>query len=266
MNRLLLFFAIIFSFTQLKAEGEYFKLEDLNEVLQAEVLLKLEEINPTQKGVPNINNQFKLSQLRFSYKGKSNLVPFKILEENASNTNKTFQLKDIAYNEKKGEFVAEMLDSENKEITLKGRVVQLVKVPVLAREFKKGEVIREGDIKVADMPKKLVRGDIMLSSDEIIGKSSSRAVREGAMLKAIYFTRPFLVKKNDVITGTYVANNITIQTKLQAMKNAEVGEIIDAKNIDSGKIIKVKINEDGSGSVFSSANNLTASIEKEQSL
>jgi hypothetical protein len=72
---------------------------------------------------------------------------------NANNTNKTFQLKDIAYNEKKGEFVAEMLDSENKEITLKGRVVQLVKVPVLAREFKKGEVIREGDIKVADMPK-----------------------------------------------------------------------------------------------------------------
>nr|WP_187843721.1 flagellar basal body P-ring formation chaperone FlgA [Helicobacter pylori] len=50
-----------------------------------------------------------------------------------------------------------------------------------------------------------------------------------------------IVRKNDIITGVYEEGQISIEISLKALENGVLNQIIQAKNLESNKILKAKV-------------------------
>lgn len=50
-----------------------------------------------------------------------------------------------------------------------------------------------------------------------------------------------IVRKNDIITGVYEEGKISIEISLKALENGALNQIIQAKNLESNKILKAKV-------------------------
>ncbi|GAA8936710.1 flagellar basal body P-ring formation chaperone FlgA [Helicobacter pylori] len=50
-----------------------------------------------------------------------------------------------------------------------------------------------------------------------------------------------IVRKNDIITGVYEEGQISIEISLKALENGALHQIIQAKNLESNKILKAKV-------------------------
>ncbi|GAA8608285.1 flagellar basal body P-ring formation chaperone FlgA [Helicobacter pylori] len=50
-----------------------------------------------------------------------------------------------------------------------------------------------------------------------------------------------IVRKNDIITGVYEEGPINIEISLKALENGTLNQIIQAKNLESNKILKAKV-------------------------
>ncbi len=50
-----------------------------------------------------------------------------------------------------------------------------------------------------------------------------------------------IVRKNDIITGVYEEGQINIEISLKALENGTLNQIIQAKNLESNKILKAKV-------------------------
>nr|WP_187882246.1 flagellar basal body P-ring formation chaperone FlgA [Helicobacter pylori] len=50
-----------------------------------------------------------------------------------------------------------------------------------------------------------------------------------------------IVRKNDIITGVYEERQISIEISLKALENGALNQIIQAKNLESNKILKAKV-------------------------
>ncbi len=50
-----------------------------------------------------------------------------------------------------------------------------------------------------------------------------------------------IVRKNDIITGVYEEGQISIEISLKALENGTLHQIIQAKNLESNKILKAKV-------------------------
>ncbi|RKV07131.1 flagella basal body P-ring formation protein FlgA [Helicobacter pylori] len=50
-----------------------------------------------------------------------------------------------------------------------------------------------------------------------------------------------IVRKNDIITGVYEEGQISIEINLKALENGALHQIIQAKNLESNKILKAKV-------------------------
>ncbi|MGL2719412.1 flagellar basal body P-ring formation chaperone FlgA [Helicobacter pylori] len=50
-----------------------------------------------------------------------------------------------------------------------------------------------------------------------------------------------IVRKNDIITGVYEEGQISIEISLKALENGTLHQVIQAKNLESNKILKAKV-------------------------
>ncbi|EJB68532.1 flagellar basal body P-ring formation chaperone FlgA [Helicobacter pylori] len=50
-----------------------------------------------------------------------------------------------------------------------------------------------------------------------------------------------IVRKNDIITGVYEEGQISIEISLKALENGALHQVIQAKNLESNKILKAKV-------------------------
>ncbi len=50
-----------------------------------------------------------------------------------------------------------------------------------------------------------------------------------------------IVRKNDIITGVYEEGQISIEISLKALENGALNQIIQAKNLESNKILKARV-------------------------
>ncbi|RVY69756.1 flagella basal body P-ring formation protein FlgA [Helicobacter pylori] len=50
-----------------------------------------------------------------------------------------------------------------------------------------------------------------------------------------------IVRKNDIITGVYEEGQISIEISLKALENGTLNQVIQAKNLESNKILKAKV-------------------------
>lgn len=110
-----------------------------------------------------------------------------------------------------------------------------------------------GDLLSADMlsnrrfrASAAARVPVARSADEVVGKVARRTLLRGKPIALHALRKPYLVKKGNPIKVVYSVSGLVITTYATSLKSGSLGEVIQARNIDSGKIIVGVIGKDGS--------------------
>jgi len=90
------------------------------------------------------------------------------------------------------------------------------------------------------------RTPVARNADEIVGKVARRTLLRGKPIALHALREPYLVKKGNPVRVVYSVGGLVITTYATSLKSGSLGEVIQARNIDSGKIIVGVIAQDGS--------------------
>ncbi|GAA8371066.1 flagellar basal body P-ring formation protein FlgA [Helicobacter pylori] len=71
--------------------------------------------------------------------------------------------------------------------------------------------------------------------------SAKNFIPPDTLLRADKTQALIIVRKNDIITGVYEEGQISIEISLKALENGALNQIIQAKNVESNKILKAKV-------------------------
>ncbi|GAA9598818.1 flagellar basal body P-ring formation chaperone FlgA [Helicobacter pylori] len=71
--------------------------------------------------------------------------------------------------------------------------------------------------------------------------SAKNFIPPNTLLSADKTQALIIVRKNDIITGVYEEGQISIEISLKALENGTLNQIIQAKNLESNKILKAKV-------------------------
>ncbi|GAA7102938.1 flagella basal body P-ring formation protein FlgA [Helicobacter pylori] len=71
--------------------------------------------------------------------------------------------------------------------------------------------------------------------------SAKNFIPPNTLLSADKTQALIIVRKNDIITGVYEEGQISIEISLKALENGALNQIIQAKNVESNKILKAKV-------------------------
>ncbi len=71
--------------------------------------------------------------------------------------------------------------------------------------------------------------------------SAKNFIPPNTLLSADKTQALIIVRKNDIITGVYEEGQISIEISLKALENGALNQTIQAKNLESNKILKAKV-------------------------
>lgn len=128
-------------------------------------------------------------------------------------------------------------------VPMQGRFDEMVSLPVLSRPMASGEIIEKNDIITKTFPIRYQRAGVIISTDELIGKSARRNISDDRPIREHEISAPLLVKKNDLISLSYAHGNLVITTTGQALADAAQNDVIEVKNINSDKNVRAQIKD-----------------------
>ncbi len=114
------------------------------------------------------------------------------------------------------------------------RLVLYADVPVAVTSIKKGERITKKDYKIEE--KKIERPSFpYINPDEIDGYVALKNIYVGNIIDLTYISRPYQIRRGEIVNVILKRGAITIMLKAQALENGSYGDMIQLKNLKSGK-------------------------------
>lgn len=128
-------------------------------------------------------------------------------------------------------------------LTFQYEAILLRKVAVAKRKIEKEEIIGVNDVEftainvysIAKIP--VLPEDLPALSDKIFQK--------GEILDGKYLKDVPIVVKGQILKAVSNVGGVTVSTLVQSLEHGYVGNVISVKNLDSGKILRGTVQEDG---------------------
>lgn len=126
-------------------------------------------------------------------------------------------------------------------IPASGRYDELVEAPVLKRQIRKGEFIRDEDIEMRDFIIAHTRSDTVRSREDLIGKTPSRGISANRPIRSAEVIDMPIIKKNSMVQINYEVPGMIISATGQALSEGAKGQMIEVRNSESKKIIRAVV-------------------------
>lgn len=123
-------------------------------------------------------------------------------------------------------------------LRVSGALHRMIDVPVLIGAMRKGDVIGARDIEMISVREGEVRGDLVLSADDLIGMTPRRIVLPGKMIKANDLQAPLIVERGDIVTMIFNNGGMTLTAKGKALENGAKGDLIRIANSSSSRNVE----------------------------
>lgn len=160
----------------------------------------------------------------------------------AVNQDVPFTIENASYNRRTGRITASMHvpygNGDRKLVSLTGRVLDLMRVPVLSRRVKTGDVIRKADIEWIEIEARLMRDSFITSDDSLIGQQVVRSLTTGRPIRSRDVRSRVLIAKGSLATLTLTTNRMLLTVRVVAMGDGGLGETIRVLNTRSKKTIE----------------------------
>jgi flagellar basal body P-ring formation protein FlgA len=153
-----------------------------------------------------------------------------------------FTIERVRLNRRTGTFSATMNvpygESDGNQIELTGRVVEIIKLPVLSRRVKTGDLIRIDNIDWIEYEAKRLRDTVVTDAESLIGKQAVRALMPGRPIQQRSIRSRVLVSKGSLATLTLKTNRMYLTVRVRAMGDGGLGDTIRVLNTRSKKTIE----------------------------
>jgi flagella basal body P-ring formation protein FlgA len=121
------------------------------------------------------------------------------------------------------------------------------RLPVPAVTIYPGDVINQAMLTLGDFaPGTAGQSAVVGSSEELVGKVARRTLLPGRLIVRNSVSEPTLVQKGSIVPAVYRTGVLMITTSVLALQSGALGDVIQARNIDSGKTIVGAVLADGS--------------------
>lgn len=122
-----------------------------------------------------------------------------------------------------------------------GRLVRMVKLPVLDRAVAPGEIIARADIAGLDVASDRVTPDTILDAGSLVGKTPRRTLRAGQPLLAADVHAPVVVHKDDLVVIVLETPVMRLTAQGKALDDGGAGSVIRVANTKSNRVLDAKV-------------------------
>lgn len=130
-------------------------------------------------------------------------------------------------------------DRQKKKAIL-ATITKLIKVPVVKDNMKKGSIISDADLTIAEFPDK-VRKNCVIDKNTLIGKQASKPIKALRPISSDSIVNPILIKKNSSITVLYKKDNNVVKMSGISKDNGRLNDNIRVLNPRTGKLIYAEV-------------------------
>ncbi len=121
-------------------------------------------------------------------------------------------------------------------------------IPVLARDFAPGEVVREGDLTELTVQAP-VAGSIVQRAEDAVGLAARKPMRAGRPIALTELRQPILVSKGSLVTVRVSMPGIELSTTAKAIEQGAMGEVVRVMNLTSNRIVQAVVTGPGEAMV-----------------
>jgi flagellar basal body P-ring formation protein FlgA len=163
----------------------------------------------------------------------------------AKDTADTIAIDDLSVDPHSGRFsalVSAPADdpaAERQRVT--GRVLRMVRLPVLNRPVSPGEIISGRDLGTVEMRAERVTSDLLVDAQALIGKTPSHPLQAHQPLHAFDVQTPLVVHRDDLVTVVLETPSLQLSTQAKALDDGAMGATIRVANTKSGRIIDATV-------------------------
>lgn len=129
----------------------------------------------------------------------------------------------------------------DQRLVLRGQAIEMVSVYGLTRNLGRGETISNEDITLLNVQRTAGRRDGLTDRKMVLGKVTTRPLRNGHILRAQDITVPNAVRRNDPVRIIYERGPLTVMAEGQALQSGPIGATIAVLNRASKRRVEGKV-------------------------
>lgn len=119
-----------------------------------------------------------------------------------------------------------------------GRIVEMLQVPVPARDLRPGEPIAAADLVLQDTRARRLGATHARSFEEIVGMEPRRPLRAGQAIRLSDLREPIIVPKGSLVMALLETPRMRLTARVRALQNGAKGDVIRLVNPRSRKQIE----------------------------
>jgi len=139
-----------------------------------------------------------------------------------------------------------------RRFTITGKLFRMVEIPVVTRRIRKGDIVEKDDVQTITMRADKLGPNVLMSVEELIGKSPKRTLIEHRPIRTGDVREPLLVKRSSLVTMIYQTRFMRISARGKAKQNGSLGDTVRVLNSGSKKIVEGTVT--GPGEITVTAN------------
>ncbi len=120
---------------------------------------------------------------------------------------------------------------------LSGKFYRLENVYVPSRSIRKGEIIREEDLKQITVRRGRIKSVNVTDKEKILGKEAKRMLKEEKLIVENDIGEQIIIRKGEAVTALYATPHMQITAKVEALEDGAKGDKIELLNIKSKKTL-----------------------------
>lgn len=153
----------------------------------------------------------------------------------------TFAIRELRHDERSGRLVAKLVaPAENPVYSLRitGRLQKMIKVPVLTRLVRRGEIVRTGDVAMRALDQSQIPVNAVIQREDIVGQAARRSLPSGTPVRDGDLEAPTLVRRGALVTMEISTPMMRLTARGKALDNGTKGETVRIRNIQSKRVVQ----------------------------
>ncbi|WP_210163422.1 flagellar basal body P-ring formation chaperone FlgA [Lutibaculum baratangense] len=126
-----------------------------------------------------------------------------------------------------------------------GRALQMVDLPILQRQVRRGETISPADVAFERMPLSAAPAGAVRQITDVVGMSARTALRAGAPVPADRLMEPILVGRNEPVTIIYRNAGLVLTVRGRSLGDGARGHLITVMNSQSKRTVEAVVSGPG---------------------
>lgn len=158
---------------------------------------------------------------------------------------KTFRIENVHLDKTSKRFTASLIAPAHglslNERTVTGSYYNTIKVPVVTKRLRNGDVISKYDIDYIVMKEDDLQPDVITHEQDLIGYTPRRAVLVGTPLKEQELVAPRLINRGERVTINLKSGPISLTAAGKALEVGAKGDLIRVVNLTSNRTIEARV-------------------------